>query len=68
MKKQPFLLNTQNIRLLDVFFIGPFLIYAGCQKSLSPAVRTMLIVIGAGTVIYNGARYIQQSKQDEALR
>lgn len=54
-------MNVQQIRLADVFLIGPFLIYAGCKKELPSTVRDLLILIGTATILYNGIKYIQKS-------
>jgi len=40
----------QLMRLLDVFVIGPFMIYAGAQIK-DPYVKTGLIGIGIGTIV-----------------
>lgn len=54
--------KSQNIRLLDVFFIGPAMIYAGTFKSLPLWLRITLIGTGAATVIYNGKNFIANRK------
>ena len=52
--------KSQNVRLLDVFFIGPFIIYASNKaKGLSPLERNVLFIIGLGTIIYNGKNYLK---------
>jgi hypothetical protein len=52
-------LNVQTIRLIDVLFIGPFLIYVGTNKELSLPIRLALIGLGAATIIYNGNNYLK---------
>lgn len=52
--------KTQAIRLLDVFAIGPAMIYAGASDKFSPVFSGFLIVTGALTIIYNGANYLAQ--------
>ena len=47
----------QLMRLLDVFVIGPFMIYAGAQIK-DPYVKTGLIGIGIGTIVQNGKNYL----------
>jgi hypothetical protein len=54
--------NTQMIRLIDVFLIGPLLIYTSFQKSLPNWLRVSLLVIGVSTILYNGNNYVK-SKQ-----
>lgn len=51
--------KSQTVRLLDVFFIGPFLIYAGAQKKLQPTTNALLIGIGSLTIFYNGKNYLE---------
>ena len=54
--------HKQIIRLADVFFIGPILIYASTFKTLPIYMRAMLFVIGVGTILYNGNNYIKEIK------
>jgi hypothetical protein len=51
--------KTQNIRLVDVFLIGPVLIYASTFKTLPTYLRVALLLIGVATIIYNGNNYIK---------
>ena len=47
--------KSQNIRLLDVFFIGPFMIYIGYKaKGLTNLERYMMYGLGIATIYYNG--------------
>ena len=52
--------KTQLIRLLDVFGIGPLMIYAGykADEQLSKTIRAALIVTGVATIGYNGRNYV----------
>jgi hypothetical protein len=50
--------KSQGIRLVDVLFIGPLMIYAGSQRKLSPTLSNALIVIGIATIAYNGRNYL----------
>jgi hypothetical protein len=54
--------NTQAIRLVDVFVIGPLLIYASTFKTLPSYLRIALLLIGVATIIYNGNNYIKKNK------
>lgn len=56
--------KTQLIRLIDVFAIGPLMIYAGAKAStkLSQPVRTALIATGVATIGYNGRNYLINEK------
>lgn len=50
--------KTQTTRLVDVFLLGPFMIYAA---TLIPrehhVVRTILAISGWGTIAYNAHNY-----------
>ncbi len=50
--------KSQAIRLIDIFCIGPLMVYAGRQKKLSPLINRSLIVFGIATILYNGRNYI----------
>tara|TARA_R110000824_G_scaffold6208_3_gene28637 strand:- start:113 stop:325 length:213 start_codon:yes stop_codon:yes gene_type:complete len=55
--------KSQNIRLLDVFFIAPFLFYVGAKaKGLNQAERYILYAIAFGTLVYNGKNYLINKK------
>ena len=52
--------KSQNIRLLDVFFIGPFMMYIGYKaKGISNLERYTLFALGVATIYYNGKNYIE---------
>ena len=52
-------MKTQTIRLLDVFFIGPVMIYGGRKLAeREPWVGHTLTVLGIATIIYNGKNYL----------
>lgn len=56
----------QYIRLLDVFFIGPLMIYAASAKVPSASVKNMLLLLGVATIVYNGRNYLlEQSLTNE---
>ena len=54
--------QTQLVRLADVFFIGPILIYAATFKMLPMPLRLFLWIVGVLTIIYNGNNYIKEIK------
>lgn len=56
--------KTQAIRLIDVFAIGPLIIYAGAKSGtkLSQPVRAALIATGVATIGYNGRNYLINEK------
>lgn len=53
--------KTQFIRLLDVFLIGPFMIYAG-MKSKDTLIKGGLITTGLATIAFNGTNYLEQER------
>ena len=56
------IVKPQWMRLLDVFVLGPFLIYSGSTKKMHPVIKVGLIAAGTGTIIYNGANYLKIRK------
>jgi hypothetical protein len=54
--------NTQMVRLIDVFLIGPLLIYTSFQKSLPSWLRVLLLIVGVSTILYNGNNYIKNKQ------
>lgn len=49
----------QWVRLLDVMFVGPLMIYFGVQaRDLSPWLRGAMVGLGAATVVFNGRNYL----------
>lgn len=54
----------QKIRIIDVFAVGPGLIYAGvsCEK-INSLIRLFLIGTGIATIIFNGSNYMKIKKE-----
>jgi len=51
--------KSQFIRLLDVYALGPFMLYVAYKaKNLSSAEKAALAGIGAATMYYNGKNYL----------
>jgi len=51
--------KSQNIRMMDVLFIGPLMIYGAYKaKDMHPALRITLAIFGICTIYYNGKNYI----------
>jgi hypothetical protein len=56
--------KAQNVRLVDVFLIGPLMFWAGWKLSRNYPVRgRFLTVSGAATVAYNGYNYYRLKNQ-----
>ena len=51
--------KSQNVRLWDIFFVGPFFIYLAQKKGLSNIEKLISAGIGAGTIYYNGRNYLK---------
>jgi len=49
--------KSQDVRLLDVFVIGPFLVWAATQTK-SDVTKAGLFTIGFATILYNARNYI----------
>jgi len=59
-----FLYDPQPVRLLDVIYVGPVMIYAGIKgKNLNPFVKWSLIGVGICTILYNGANFFINEKK-----
>ena len=59
--------KAQGVRLIDVFLLGPAMIYAGSRlKNRNMAI--FLALSGIGTILFNGANYarIEQLKRELA--
>ena len=58
---------TQKIRLLDVFGIGPLMIYAGMktEDELPSIARGALVLLGLTTIGYNGMNYLSVRERGE---
>jgi hypothetical protein len=52
--------KAQQIRLADVFIIGPLMVWGGMQlRDQYPAGGNALALLGVGTVWYNGRNYLR---------
>jgi len=52
-------MKAQPIRLLDVFFIGPLMIWGGHRLTrTNRAAGAALVVFGGATISFNGGNYI----------
>ena len=56
--------KTQEVRLFDVFIIGPFLMYMGMKSGkMTSNEQIILALFGLGTILYNGKNYFEQREQ-----
>lgn len=59
-------MKTQTVRLIDVFVLGPYLIFLGNkQEKLTPFQRNILVLTGAATIVYNGVNYLRIAKDGD---
>ena len=50
--------KSQGIRLIDVFLLGPFMIWIGVVRGSVPEWASVLMIIsGVFTVVYNARNY-----------
>ena len=49
--------KSQDVRLLDVFVLGPFMLWVATQDRIPAWARAALGVSGAATIIYNWNNY-----------
>lgn len=53
-------MNIQTIRLIDVFLIGPAMMYvAATAQGIPGTLRWFLAFTGLMTVVYNGHNYLK---------
>ncbi len=50
--------KTQEIRLVDVFLLGPFMVWQG-SKIPDPLPRFIMMAAGTLTILFNGANYLE---------
>jgi len=57
-------MKPQSVRLIDVFLLGPFMIWAGYElrKRKSPSAGYVLAMSGLGTVLYNAQNYLDEAQ------
>lgn len=58
-------MKVQPVRLIDVFVLGPFLIWAGINgRSLPMWARDGLVISGALTSIFNGLNWLEIEREE----
>lgn len=56
--------KSQTVRLLDVFAVGPLMIWSA--QYAPKELREVMVILGLGTIVYNGANWIaNRSQQDQ---
>jgi hypothetical protein len=59
--------KAQEVRVLDVTFIGPLLMFAA-RRVRSPGLSAALAFVGVATILYNAENYIAGSRNMEKER
>lgn len=54
--------KSQYIRLIDVFVLGPLMVYWASKKKLNQADKLILAGFGIATIVYNGKNWYQNYK------
>lgn len=54
-------MEKQYVRLFDILVFGPILIYIGATSNLDKNWKIILILMGIGTIIYNGYYFFKYS-------
>ena len=55
--------KSQMVRLIDVFLLGPLMVWAGAELSSDyQNLGPVLAVSGIATVLYNGANYVSRDR------
>jgi hypothetical protein len=63
-------MKGQGVRLLDVFLVGPVFFWSGRKTADEghTALGGLLMLLGALTVIYNGANYLTRGRLYDRIR
>lgn len=59
--------KAQGVRLADVFIFGPLMLYAGLGRETPQWLKLGMILLGAGTIIYNLVNFMEISKRQGGL-
>lgn len=57
-------MKTQLVRLIDVFALGPFMIYAASRSQLTRNQKLALSIAGILTITYNLKNYLETREQE----
>jgi hypothetical protein len=59
-------MKTQLVRIADVIFFGPFMLYAASRPKLNKSQKLILTTIGVGTIVYNAINYLKYETKKTA--
>lgn len=52
-------MKAQPVRLMDVFLIGPLMMYGGKTADMPVVWKSALVYFGASTILFNGMNYLR---------
>jgi hypothetical protein len=55
--------KSQIIRLVDIFALGPYMIYVGYSGKVHKYMRPLAIIGGFATIVYNYSNYMRQKNK-----
>ena len=59
MEKKKKISKSQKIRLVDVFLLGPFMVWFGVKaQGISDLAKIIMVFSGIATIVYNGRNYL----------
>lgn len=58
-------MKTQTIRLIDIFAIGPMMIWFSNSKDYPEIAKGFMLAAGIATILYNGMNYLEIQKTGE---
>jgi hypothetical protein len=53
---------VQLVRVVDVLWLGPFLLTVAAKRSLAPDTRFLLAASGLATILFNGVRFLEEAR------
>jgi hypothetical protein len=57
-------MNVQWVRLVDVFLLGPLMVWFGvAAKDMPPWARAALVASGVSTSVFNGINYVRLRRE-----
>lgn len=50
---------VQFVRIIDVFVLGPLLIWTAATQKMHPVLRATLLISGVSTIVFNAANFLE---------
>ena len=54
--------KTPGVRLVDIFVLGPAMVYSSMDRRPPKLLRAFMMAVGIGTILHNASAYIEQNK------